>query len=200
MRTVRIEYVSLSDLRAWAKNAKTHFLQGIEASVARFGFVVPIVVDDATGTVAAGHGRIEALTAMKAAGDAPPARVKVGIGRDWEVPVLRGVSFKDENDFVRYATASNFLVEKGGWDDEKLLAVLEGIAEVGMDGTGYAPDDVDALRTVLDMREKAEAKRLLVGKVRLFFAVEQEATVREALAKLKAAVPGTEIKEDICTN
>lgn len=198
MGDLRIEYVPLSELRAWAANPKMHFLQGIEKSVSRFGYVTPIVVDDASGFVAAGHGRIEALSAMKASGSAPPERVKLLPGGDWGVPVLRGVSFKDDVVFTRYAMAANKLVMDGGWDDEKLLEVLEDVAESGgLDGTGYAHDDLEALRKVLDMREKAEAKRLLEGKVRLFFGTDHDAAVRAELAKLKATVPGIEWKEDI---
>ena len=81
---LRIEYVPLSDLKQWERNPKDHDLGELGISLARFGFVMPILVDERTQTIAAGHGRLDALIQRKAGGDEPPARVRLENG-DWEV-------------------------------------------------------------------------------------------------------------------
>lgn len=57
----KIEYVNVADLKPYAKNAKKHSkeqVQKIAASIKRFGFRQPVIVD-ADMTLIAGHGRIE---------------------------------------------------------------------------------------------------------------------------------------------
>ena len=51
----RIEYRDLKKLRADPRNPKAHAAEAIEASVSRFGFVEPIVVDERTGFIASGR-------------------------------------------------------------------------------------------------------------------------------------------------
>ena len=201
MGEVRIEYMDLEQLKAWPRNPKAHERGLIQTSIGRFGFVDPIVLDERSGCIASGHGRVEALREMKEAGQSPPDRVVISASGDWSVPVVRGVSFKDEDSLARYAVAANRLVELGGWDDDVLVQVLERITDdSGLDGTGYAEDDVTALRAVLDAREKLQAKRLLEGKVVFLFAVEDEPKVRTFLEGLKHTVPGLSYKEDVTTS
>lgn len=122
---LRIERVALRDLRRWPSNPKRHELLTIERSIGRFGFVTPPMIDERTGRLVAGHGRVEALEAMRASGAAPPARVTVR-KRDgeWMVPVLRGVEFDSEDDARAYLLADNRLTELGGWDDAALAAFV----------------------------------------------------------------------------
>ena len=58
----------------------------------RFGYVAPMILDERTGRLVAGHCRLESLKRAKSAGKAPPKRVRVENG-DWLVPVVRGVAF-----------------------------------------------------------------------------------------------------------
>jgi hypothetical protein len=58
----QIEMVGLRDLKPAKRNARTHSKRQIEqiaASIKRFGFITPIIVDK-YGQIAAGHGRAEA--------------------------------------------------------------------------------------------------------------------------------------------
>ena len=56
---MRIEYVSLAAARHWPRNPKLHSLPDIGASMDRFGFTEPPIIDERTGFIAAGHGRFD---------------------------------------------------------------------------------------------------------------------------------------------
>ena len=56
---LRIEYAPLADLIAakHKRNPKDHDIGAISRSVNRFGFTAPVIIDERTGYLAAGHGR-----------------------------------------------------------------------------------------------------------------------------------------------
>jgi ParB-like nuclease domain len=144
---VRIEYVALSEVQPATRNPKKHSLPDLIASIKRFGFVQPVAMNEETGKLVAGHGRLEALLAMKEAGEPVPTRVVEKNG-EWYVPVLRGVSFKDEQEAEAFLVADNRLVEVGGWDEQVLGALLTelGSANVGsLVGTGWDTNDIQVL-------------------------------------------------------
>ena len=63
MKTLTIENVALSQIRAYVKNAKNHpesQIQQIAASIQQFGFNNPILADENLEIIA-GHGRMAAL-------------------------------------------------------------------------------------------------------------------------------------------
>ena len=140
---IRIEYMALSALTKWDRNPKLHNEDAINASVSRFGFISPILINEKTGILVAGHGRVEELERRKAAGEPPPSRISVRKG-EWYVPVIRGVSFATDEEAAAYAIADNRLVELGGWDSEGLASVLDEVKETdfGLDGLGFDDDDL----------------------------------------------------------
>lgn len=142
---MKIEFVSLQTLRTWPRNPKNHDTPEIIESFGRFGFVNPIIIDETTGRIVAGHGRLEAASKMQLAGQAPPERVQVGPAGDWKLPVLRGVAFKNEIEAQAYLLADNFLGEKGGWNNTELIAALQTISPGGFRGTGYSPKELERL-------------------------------------------------------
>ena len=147
-----IEMVPLGDLQGAKRNAKLHDLEAIKESIQRFGFVAPIIEDARSGRLVAGHGRLEALRSIKEAKGKPPARIVVK-GKEWLVPVLRGVAFKDEREAEAYLLADNRLVEIGGWEEEALKQLLGGLAKgPGLIGTGYTDTDLAALTKQLEPR------------------------------------------------
>src|SRR3972149_2702778 len=79
---VRIEYMPLSALVKAPRNPTRHRVDAIDASVRRFGFVSPLILDEATGRLVAGYGRLDALAAARAAGAPPPGRVRAEAG-EW---------------------------------------------------------------------------------------------------------------------
>jgi hypothetical protein len=144
---MRIEWVALHEVRRWPRNPKDHDLPAIRSSFARFGWVEPLVLDEATGQLVAGHGRLEAAQESKAAGAALPARTRLGAGGEWLVPVLRGVAFKSPDEAEAYLLASNRLVEAGGWDDRGLRDQLQRLAsrEVNLAGLGWGDEELRCL-------------------------------------------------------
>lgn len=130
-----IEYMPVAKLKPNPVNAKEH--ASLEESFSRFGFAEPIVLDERTKMIAAGHGRREELIKLKKSGAPAPDGVIVVKG-EWHVPVFRGWSTKDDDDASDFLTASNFLVGAGGWNKTKLKAALKSAAarQVPLDQLG----------------------------------------------------------------
>ena len=143
---LRIEKLSLEKLQEASRNPKLHSAQ-IETSIGRFGFVEPIVLDERTSRIVAGHGRRVALLKLKAAGAKPPNGVSVDDAGGWLVPVVRGWASKDDHDAEAYLIASNKLVEAGGWDELELSQMLSGLSssEVQLSGLGFDGNDLNRL-------------------------------------------------------
>ena len=139
---VRIEYVALRELTRWDRNPKLHYDEGIEKSIQLHGFVNPILLDEGSGKMVAGHGRLDALEKMRDAGADVPDRIVAQDDGDWLVPVLRGVEFKSEAEAERYLLADNQLtIAGGGWDDLKLGEILADLSKMDLDIDGLGWDD-----------------------------------------------------------
>jgi hypothetical protein len=144
-RKVHIEYLPIDQLLKSPQNPKEHDIGGIHESVKRFGYVTPIVIDEATGYIIEGHGRLETLQQKKHAGNPPPTGIHEKKG-SWLVPVVRGISFDGEHDAQAYLIAANRLTELGGWHDARLAEVLQDLcAHESLAGIGYDADDLDVL-------------------------------------------------------
>ena len=154
----RIEYVKLGELRQLIGNPKKHSPMMLVRSLNEFGFTSPHMIDESTGVLVAGHGRLRALFNMRASGAPPPARVMT-IDDDWAVPVVRGVHFASAEAAKAYAIADNRVQEAGGWDDDKLAAMLREIDESNKSlvaEAGVKPVDLGSLGLT-----SAEVDRLL---------------------------------------
>lgn len=150
----RIEHMALSDLlaRFHPRNPKDHDLLAIEASFERFGFADPVLLDERTGIIAAGHGRLEALSvraSRQGESDAPGAPrwvIANDDGGDWRVPTVRGWSSADDDELLAYVITDNHLVPLGGWRTDILAPLLAELGQTtGGLPPGWAPADVDAL-------------------------------------------------------
>jgi hypothetical protein len=147
MSEPHIEYLPLASLVAWPRNPKHHATRTIVESIQRFGFVQPIIIDEKTRRLIAGHGRLEALAQIKADGRPVPARIAVN-DNDWLVPVLRGINFRNEKEAEAYLVTDNQTTILGGWDEEELQALLND--HVGnLDGVGFTLAEIEALRMPL---------------------------------------------------
>jgi hypothetical protein len=141
----RVEYVALSELQRWPRNPKTHDEKGLDESLARFGFTEPLVLDETSGKLVAGHGRMEALQRWQTEGKQPPKNIAVK-GKEWLVPVVRGIGFNNVQEAEAYLLASNRLTEIGGWDNDSLAEMLSSLQGADLlKGTGYQPADVEAV-------------------------------------------------------
>lgn len=148
---LRIEYVPLPELlrRRHPRNPKDHALEELDESMSRFGYTMPVALDEESGNLAAGHGRVDALESRRQEGDEPPDRVEVE-GGEWLVPTIRGLSFEDPDELLSYLLADNALTEVGGWNEallaEAVMDMRERIgAEEGFRGTGLDDEDVERL-------------------------------------------------------
>lgn len=150
------EYVPLDEVLRAPRNPKRHATEDLSASIARFGFVEAPTIDERTGRLVAGHGRLDELAARRRAGSPPPEGVDVDDDGAWLVPVQRGWSSADEAEAEAYVVTSNRLVEKGGWDLADLLDIV-GRAP-NLDGVGFSRDDLADLQDRL-ARENPPAPR-----------------------------------------
>lgn len=136
----------LGDIPRANRNPKAHTLSSIRGSIEKFGCTVAGVLDERTGRLVAGHGRLASLTAMKDDGAHPPEGVTSDADGDWLVPVVRGWSSRSDAEAEAYLVADNRLSELGGWDDRLLVEVLDEIADDNPDLlnlTGYSQTDLD---------------------------------------------------------
>jgi hypothetical protein len=122
-----IEDLPLEELRPHPENPKRHDLGLLRNSIEHFGFVEPIVLDERTGFVISGHGRLDTMLDRQRVGSKKiPEGVVVRDGR-WAVPVVRGWSSKDDGDARAVLVALNQVGPKGGWDADALLDILQAV-------------------------------------------------------------------------
>lgn len=142
----RIEYIAIDVLPPADRNAKGHDDALIGASMDRFGFIEPCLLDERTHQLVAGHGRRERLIAKRDAGEDPPEGIVVHDGM-WTVPVVRGWSSADDAEAEAAGLALNQATIAGGWDSETLAAMLADLAQSarGFDGTGFVQANLDDL-------------------------------------------------------
>lgn len=153
---MKIEYMSLEELEGWPRNPKQHSIKKIAGSIQDFGYVTPIIIDEKTQRIVAGHGRLDSLKVLRGQGKEPPDRIEIKDGQ-WFVPVLRGISFKSEQHAERFALADNFTSEAGGWNDSLLADILSEYVEEDealLVAIGVETKDYDKLMASLGKGEK----------------------------------------------
>ncbi|MGE4043572.1 MAG: site-specific DNA-methyltransferase [Acetobacteraceae bacterium] len=129
---LRVETVPIEQLLAYAANARTHSdeqVVQIAASMAEFGFVNPVLIDD-TGTLIAGHGRL--LAAKKLGMETAPA-IRLGHLTEAQARAFR--------------VADNKIALNAGWDAALLKAELLDLTALGFDMNlvGFSPDELSAM-------------------------------------------------------
>ena len=122
--------VPLRSIRRDPDNAKHHDakqVQLVAASMERFGFLAPIVIDE-DGMIVAGDGRYLAAK-------------QLGLK---QVPVVRA-RFLTEEDRTAYALADNKLAELSPWKDDVLSRQLNDLVAKNYDFgvTGFSLSDID---------------------------------------------------------
>jgi hypothetical protein len=146
----RMELMDLAAAIRLPGNPKDHDLTVITRSVERFGFLEPPIINDVTGHVISGHGRMDTLQGMKATGKTAPDGVKVE-GDKWIIPSWH-VSVLEKDEYA-VAVGLNKTVELGGWHEDILVGILSDLAarnDNTLLATGYDRDDVDALLKMLN--------------------------------------------------
>lgn len=129
-----LEQRPVAALRPHENNPRKHSakqIRQIEASIRKFGFLNPVLVD-AEDRIIAGHGRVAAARAMGLA----------------SVPVL-AIDGMSEAERRAYVIADNRLAELAGWDEDLLRLELGGILDLqpdfDLDVTGFVSGELEAL-------------------------------------------------------
>jgi len=149
--TRRIEHVQISALIPNPRNPKTHRADVLDASVGRFGYIEPVVIDGRTGYLISGHGRTETLRTMQERGDQPPDGVTVDADGHWLVPAVTGWSSRTDQEADAALIALNRTTEIGGWDNETLAGLVAELSENNaLDGVGFDTADLEAILTELN--------------------------------------------------
>lgn len=135
-----IETVSLASLKPANRNARTHSkkqINQIAASMKRFGFTNPILIDG-DNIIVAGHGRYAAANAL-------------GLK---EAPWIR-IGSMTPAEKRAYAIADNAIAAKSGWDKELLALELSGLIDLGFDMelTGFEMPEIDQI--LVDVAEES---------------------------------------------
>jgi ParB-like chromosome segregation protein Spo0J len=133
-RDLKIEMLPVDSLRPYRRNPRTHShrqIQQIAASIQKFGFTNPVLIDEERRVIA-GHGRIEAAKLL-------------GIS---DTPTIR-LEEMTEAQKRAYLLADNKLAENAGWDQELLALELADIAEIDNDFDltliGFETAEIDIL-------------------------------------------------------
>ena len=118
-----IELLAVEMLVPYAKNARTHSGEQIEAvarSIERFGFTNPVLID-ADGGIVAGHGRVLAAKHLSLE----------------KVPCLR-VTWLSEAEKRAYVLADNQLAALSDWDETILKNEIVDLRRQGIDPSELA--------------------------------------------------------------
>jgi DNA modification methylase len=135
---ISTQWIGVDAIKPNPRNARTHSKKQvgqIADSIAAFGFLVPILIDE-RDTVIAGHGRYRAA-------------VLLGLQ---QVPVIRVQGLSNAKRRA-LALADNKIAENAGWDRELLASELPELADIlvveGLDIsiTGFAPVEIDQIAT-----------------------------------------------------
>jgi len=141
--TLNVRYQPINALRPNKHNPRTHIKEQVEkiaASITKFGFTNPILIDS-RNTVLAGHGRLEAAKQL---------------GMD-TVPTIR-LEHMTKAQLRAYAIADNRLAELAGWDRELLALEFNALSELDIDFdltiTGFESPEIDLL--IQDLQDSTD--------------------------------------------
>ena len=146
LRDLKIEKLPIGALKPYGRNPRTHSakqIQQIAASIRKFGFNNPVLIDEERRVIA-GHGRLEAAKLL-------------GIT---EVPTIRLEDMTQAQKHA-YVLADNKLAENAGWDREFLALELADItkldSEFDLTLTGFETAEIDILLEAAQAHRPDEA-------------------------------------------
>jgi site-specific DNA-methyltransferase (adenine-specific) len=159
---LQIELVPLDAVHLNPENPRLNepAVEAVMASIARFGFRVPLVVNRRTGLIEAGNTRWKAAQRMGLA----------------EVPVI----FADDDEItaLAFALADNRTAEIATWDEPALAGLLQRLdAEGELAASAFSDDDLGSLIARLDVEEKRGREETFDAD-RAMAEAEQQATTR----------------------
>lgn len=123
------EYMPLSKIVRAFRNPRAHHTEMIANMITRFGFVEHPTIDERTGRLVAGHGRLDDLQARRDAGEDPPHGIDVDDSGEWLIPVNRGWASNSDAEAEAYLVGSNAATVAGHWGNESLAMLLADIRD-----------------------------------------------------------------------
>lgn len=186
------QYMPLLDLlnRRDPRNAKLHDDEGIKASMERHGYIEPVVLDERTGLLISGHGRVERLEALRGTEQEPPDGIVVLDDGQWYVPVDRGWSSADDDEAETALIGLNQLTSNGGWDINRLHGSLSRLVALpsALAGVGFTAKDIERLKRQIEQASPTEGggePQLGELEYRLIVQVDSEEAQRALMAELE---------------
>ncbi len=128
----QVEWVRTSAIIPYTKNPRRHSTRQLKVladGISRFGFLVPMIVDE-TGTLISGHGRVEAAKL---------------VGLD-QVPVIR-VDHLTPEEVRAFRIADNRISDLSEWDDALLLPELRELSDLPelIELSGFSSGEIDVM-------------------------------------------------------
>lgn len=186
LRHSTIEIVEVRGVRTYDQNARLHSaaqIAQIVASIRKFGFTNPVILDENSQLIA-GHGRLAAAT-------------ELGLEK---IPAIRVTGLSDVEK-AALVLADNRIAENATWDDKMLAGELRklqteydaGKLDIDLESMGFSETYVADLMVLLDEPGEPEAPRDIT--------VEDEPAVARAgdtwqLGMHRLAVGGKEAARD----
>lgn len=154
-----LEYMPLSAISRAERNPKQHDRDGIRASLARWGVADLPVLDERTGRLVSGHGRLDQVEYLSQLSPAdlelatgkpdPPGGIQVDPETgEWMLPVVRGWASSTDAEAGAYLLAANQLTIAGPWDEHALSDLLRDLNNADpylLELTGFPDDDLAQL-------------------------------------------------------
>ena len=133
-----LERIEISQLQPDSRNARTHSkhqIEQISASIKRFGFTAPVLIDE-DDKIIAGHGRVAAAKLL---------------GQS-DVPCLR-LPHLSAAEKRAYALADNKVALNASWDIEILASEFQELmkGEFEMELTGFSLSEIDNVLTEVEL-------------------------------------------------
>ena len=125
-------FINIDLVKPYSKNSRKHpeeQITALMASIKRFGFVQPVIIDE-NKTLLAGHGRLEAAKRLKL--DSIPARIIAGLTTDEK---------------RAYVIADNKIAEQSTWDESILFSELADLADFAAEDPLKDLLDIDTFTT-----------------------------------------------------
>lgn len=151
--THKITMVPLDEIPPASQNPKLHDITHLRQLISRFGYTTPGLLDNRTGRLIVGHGRREALLAMRADGETPPRGIGTAADGRWLVPVITGWSSTSDAEAAAYLIGDNQSTINGGWHNEELQQLIDEISAIDPTLADMTGVDLTALSDLIKANE-----------------------------------------------
>lgn len=197
MHEHKLLWVNIREVKGADYNPKQHDIGTLHQSMDRFGFIAPLIRNEASGKLVGGHGRIETLRQKFSFKEKAPKGIKVDDDGDWYVPVITGIEFQTDAEADAYLIADNRLVELGGWELPELKELIEKIkVDTGtLDGIGYDEEDLQNLLEDVEKLDE-EIKDNETDPLKLSIKFDDEGQVQDWIRFLKWLQDSSDLNSD----